>query len=117
MPAVPRHWFTGRATHAHGSAGIIRRVARTQRKAVSRTGGDIPSAKHLTASMRVLRSHLHRPAFVVQDVHSAVKELALRLGTDAATPDDLVLEGKLRKATGAEVAELASYAEHWPDDV
>lgn len=73
-----------------------------------------PKAQHLTASMRVLRAHQHRPALIVADAHEAVKELAYRLGTDAATPDDLVLEEKLRKATGVSVAELAHFAEDWP---
>ncbi len=44
-----------------------------------------------------------------------MKELALRLGTGDATVDDLVLEEKLRKATGVGVAELAQFAEDWPD--
>jgi hypothetical protein len=76
-----------------------------------------PKALHLTASMRVLRSHLHRPALVVEDAHQAVKQLALRLGTGESTADDLVLEEKLKKATGVSVAELARFAEDWPDDV
>ena len=74
-----------------------------------------PAATHLTASMRVLRFHLARPTLTVSDAHTAVKELALRLGTDEATKDDQVLEEKLRKATGVSVADLAHFAEHWPD--
>jgi hypothetical protein len=58
-------------------------------------------ALHLTASMRVLRSHLHRPSLVVDDAYLAVKELALRLGTGEKAADDLVLEEKLKKATGS----------------
>jgi hypothetical protein len=73
-----------------------------------------PPAKHLTASMRVIRAHQHRPALVVADAQEAVKELALRLARKAATPDDLVLKEKLRKATGISVSELARYAEEWP---
>ena len=65
--------------------------------------------------MRVLRAHQHRPALTVQDAHEAVKDLALRLGTDAATVEDQVLEEKLKKATGVSVSELARFAEHWPD--
>ena len=34
-----------------------------------------------------------------------MKELAHRLGTDEATKDDVVLEDKLRKATGVSVAD------------
>jgi hypothetical protein len=67
--------------------------------------------------MRVLRSHLHRPALVVEDAHRAVKDLLLRLGSGEATADDRVLAEKLKKATGVEISELASYAEAWPDDV
>jgi hypothetical protein len=93
-------------------------MARTQRKAVAQGGRDAPPpAKHLTASMRVLRAHQHRPALVVADAHEAVKELAMRLGAGAATGDDLVLEEKLRKATGVSVTELVRFAEAWPDDV
>jgi rRNA-processing protein FCF1 len=76
-----------------------------------------PQALHLTASMRVLRAHQHRPALTVQDAHDAVKELALRLGSGTATREDQALEEKLRKATGVEIAELARHAEDWPDNV
>jgi hypothetical protein len=72
-------------------------------------------SKHLTASMRVLRAHQHRPTLKVAEAPELVKELALRLGTGDATVDDLVLEEKLRKATGVGVAELAQFAEDWPD--
>jgi hypothetical protein len=65
--------------------------------------------------MRVLRFHLARPTLTVCDAHTAVKELALRLGTGEVTKDDQVLEEKLRKVTGVSVAELAHFAEHWPD--
>jgi hypothetical protein len=71
---------------------------------------------HLTASMRVLRSHQRRPALTVVDARDMVKELTLRLGTGAASREDHVLEAKLKKATGVEVAELARYAEDWPDE-
>ena len=70
---------------------------------------------HLTASMRILRFHLGRPALTVADAHDKIKDLALRLGTEAVTRDDQVLEMKLQKATGVSVAELAIHAEHWPD--
>jgi hypothetical protein len=89
-------------------------MARTQRRAVARAGDTPPPAKHLTASMRVLRFHLHRPALTVEDAHEAVKELALRLGTGEATADEHVLEEKLKKATGVSVAELVHFAEDWP---
>ena len=39
----------------------------------------------------------------------------LRQGTGESTADDLVLEEKLKKATGVSVAELAHFAERWPD--
>ena len=74
-----------------------------------------PPAKHLTASMRVIRSHQHRPALTVQDAHEAVKDLALRLGNGTMTAEDQALDEKLRKATGVSVAELAQFAEDWPD--
>jgi len=35
--------------------------------------------------------------------------------TDEATKDDEVLQDKLRKATGVSIADLAHFAEHWPD--
>jgi hypothetical protein len=53
--------------------------------------------------MRVLRAHQRRPALTVQDAHDAVKALALWLGTGKATAEDLVLEEKLKKATGVDV--------------
>jgi hypothetical protein len=93
---------------------MIRPMAKASKGGPARKAPE-PQAHHLTASMRVLRSHLHRPALVVEDAHHAVKELALRLGTGESTTDDLVLEEKLKKATGVEVAELAGYAEGWPD--
>jgi hypothetical protein len=74
-----------------------------------------PKALHLTASMRVLRFHYARPALTVADAQRLVKELALRVGTGDPTRDDVLLEQKLRKATGAGIAELADAAEHWPD--
>jgi hypothetical protein len=73
-----------------------------------------PKATHLTATMRVLRFHLNRPALSVQDAHDAVKELALRLGAGEPSRDDQGLEFKLRRATGVSVAELARFAEDWP---
>jgi len=73
-----------------------------------------PPAKHLTASMRVIRSHQHRPALTVQDAHEAVKDLALRLGGGTATDEDQALAEKLKKATGASVADLTHIAEDWP---
>ena len=77
---------------------------------------ETPKGLHLTATMRVLRFHLARPALTVAEAHDKVKELALRLGTDEATKDDQVLEDKLRKATGVSVAELAQLAENWPTE-
>jgi len=49
------------------------------------------------------------------DAHDKVKDLAHSLGTQEATKDDVVLEEKLRKANGVSVAELAHFAENWPD--
>jgi hypothetical protein len=71
-------------------------------------------ALHLTASMRVLRFHLHRPALTVEDAHNLVKELAPWLGTGKATADDLALEEKLKNATGVTPAEVGKQAEDWP---
>ena len=75
------------------------------------------AATHLTATMRVLRFHLARPTLTVGDAHDQVKELALRLGAGEPTRDDLVLEEKLRKATGVNAADLARFAEDWPSEV
>jgi hypothetical protein len=46
-----------------------------------------------------------------------MKSLVLWLGTGKPTPDDLVLEEKLKKATGAEFSELATHAENWPSEI
>ncbi len=67
--------------------------------------------------MRVLRSHFHGPVLDVEDTHQVLKELALRFGTNATASVDLVVDEKLKKATGVDVAELARYAKNWPDDV
>lgn len=64
---------------------------------------------YLTASMRVLRAHQHRPALTAQDAHDAVKELALRLVGGTATREDQVLEERLKKATGVTAGELAQF--------
>jgi len=74
-----------------------------------------PVARHLTASMRVMRFHFARPALTVAEAHDNVKELAQRLGTDEATKDDQVLAAKLEKMTGVGIAELAKAAEQWPE--
>ena len=73
-----------------------------------------PTAKHLTATTRVLRTHFARPAFLITEAAPKVKELALLLGTGEPTKDDLVLEEKLRKATSVSIADLAHFAEDWP---
>jgi len=83
--------------------------------ASKRSPAKAPAPKHLTATTRVMRVHFARPSFTVAEAHDKVKELALRLGTEETSKDDLVLEEKLRKATGVSVAELAKFAEHWPD--
>lgn len=75
-----------------------------------------PAATHLTATMRVLHFHLGRPSVTAADAQERIKRLALELGTGEPTKDDLVLEEKLRKATGVSVAELARFAEDWPTD-
>lgn len=71
-------------------------------------------ATHLTATTRVLRAHYRRPAIDGAEAHDMVKVLALRLGRGDPSKDDLVLEEKLRKATGVSIADLAGFAEDWP---
>ena len=84
------------------------------------TCGAMPKAKkapqvvHLAATMRVLRFHYARPAITVADAREVIMRLARRVATGDASRDDLALEAKLRKATGASVAELAGLAEDWP---
>jgi hypothetical protein len=71
-------------------------MARTQRKAVARRGSDAPpAAKQLTASMRVTRSHQHRPSLTVQDAPEAIKEAALNAATGAPGPETQALVTKL----------------------
>ena len=74
----------------------------------------VPTATHLTATMRVLRFYYARPSLTVADATDAVKRLALRVGTGNASRADQALEAKLQKATGVSVAELAHLAEDWP---
>ena len=90
-------------------------MARTQRKAVARGGIDAPlQAKHLTASMQVLRAHQRRRHVTVDEVREAVKEAALLTATGMPGPETQALVAKLEKATGVSVSGLAVFAEDWP---
>jgi len=72
------------------------------------------AAKHLTASMQVLRAHQRRWPVTVDDARDAVKEAALLTATGMPGPETQALVGKLEKATGVSVSELAVFAEDWP---
>lgn len=72
-------------------------------------------ATHLTASMRVICAHRHRPRLTVEQAVKEVKEAAFLVGTGADVPDARKLAAKLEKACGCTIAELAAFAEAWPD--
>ena len=102
------HLLMGRRHH--------RRMARTQRKAIARGGEDAPvPAKHLTASMQVLRAHQRRRHVTVADAREAVKEAALMTATGMPGPETQALVAKLEKVTGCSIADLAVHAEDWPE--
>ena len=70
---------------------------------------------HLTAAMQVVRAHQRRRHVTVADTRDAIKEAALHNATGAPGPETVPLVAKLEKATGCSIAELVTYAEHWPD--
>jgi len=72
-------------------------------------------AVHLTASMKVLRAHQRRRHVTVDDVRSAIKDAAPLAGIGDPGPETQALVARLQKATGCSIAELAMYAEDWPD--
>jgi hypothetical protein len=71
-------------------------------------------AKHLTASMRVIRAHLRQRHVSIDVARDAIKRAALIAGSDAAGPETQALVARLEKATGCSIAELATCAEEWP---
>lgn len=72
------------------------------------------AATHLTASMRVIRTHLRQRHVSVGVAQDVVKELALRLAMDRGQEGDEKLAEQLRRATGCNPSELAAYSEEWP---
>lgn len=70
---------------------------------------------HLAASMRVIAAHAHMRHVTVAQAKRDVLEAALAVGTGTAGPDTERLVAKLEKVTGATIAELAVFAEDWPD--
>jgi RNA 3'-terminal phosphate cyclase len=76
-----------------------------------------PAPLHLTASMRVVASHLHMRRVPVAAARRNVLEAAKRVDDESLTPEIVMLVARLEKATGCSIAELAKHAEGWPDDV
>ena len=73
------------------------------------------SALHLTASMKVVRAHQRRRHVSLEDTRRAVLE-AERVAEGVAGRESESLAGKLEKATGVRIAELAKAVEQWPEE-
>jgi hypothetical protein len=73
-------------------------------------------ATHLTATMRVIASHLHIRHVSVGTAREEVLELAQRLAQGVAGPESESLAGRLERATGCSIAELAIHAQEWPTE-
>lgn len=71
-------------------------------------------AKHLTASMRVVRAHLRQRHVSIEVARDVIKRGAQLLASGAAGPETEDLATRLKKATGCSMAELAAQAEGWP---
>jgi hypothetical protein len=67
-------------------------------------------ALHLTASMRVVASHLHMRRVSVDIARDTVQEAAQRVAAGSITPEIESLRARLEKATGCPIAELAQHS-------
>jgi hypothetical protein len=70
---------------------------------------------HLTAAMQVVRAHQRRRHVTVDDARQAVQLAALRTAAGIGGPETADLVAKLEKVTGCSIAELAGFAEDWPE--
>jgi|GEM_PF-6520428 len=73
-----------------------------------------PVAQHLTASMRVVASHLHVRRATVDTARDTVLDAARRIAAGDTSPELDVLRLRLEKATGVTIAELEKHAAAWP---
>jgi hypothetical protein len=117
-PAVVRSSTTTtatlRAVQSSGSLpGIIRSMAKASKGGPARMPAE-PQALHLTASMRVIRSHLHMRHVSVAAARDEIVAAAMRVEMGSLTPEIELLSARLEKATGCGIAELAQHAEAWP---
>jgi hypothetical protein len=72
-----------------------------------------PRLLHLTASMRVVRTHLRRHVSI--DVaRDLIKRAAFDMQAGPLAPETERLVARLEKATGCSIDELARHAEGWP---
>jgi hypothetical protein len=74
-----------------------------------------PTARHLTASMRVSGAHLHMRHVSIAVARDEVMEAARRVEAGTAGEQTEGLRAKLDRDTGCEIAELAKCAEQWRD--
>lgn len=75
-----------------------------------------PNPAHLAASMRVVASHLNMRRVNIATAKKSVLEAAEHVGSGIAGAESLSLAARLEKVTGATIAELAAFANEWPDD-
>lgn len=73
-----------------------------------------PEATHLTASMRVVATHVHMRHVTAAQAREEVLQAAMRVADGSETPEILTLRLRLEKATGVPIAELAKHAASWP---
>ena len=95
-------------------AKMIAQAGRTWRRYWRMPKPKPPVALHLTASMRVVASHLHMRRVSVEIARDTVLEAAQRIETGSITPEIETLRARLEKATGCGIAELAQHAQGWP---
>jgi len=72
-----------------------------------------PVATHLTASMRVVASHLHMRRATIDTAREVVVDAARAVKASTAGPETENLVARLEKVTGVGIAELAKAAEGW----
>jgi hypothetical protein len=75
-----------------------------------------PKPTHLAASMRVVASHLHMRHVSVAAAKAEVLRAAELVAAGTDLPENARLVATLEKVTGASIAELAVFADDWPDE-
>jgi len=74
-----------------------------------------PAATHLTAALQVVRAHQRRRHVTIDDARRAIVEAAVFVAAGDPGPETQSLVAKLEKVTGCSIADLAVYADRWPE--